>query len=95
MRTASTTSSSWPLPASRSQAQVANDARVMAFAKARVVQLEQDLRSAQNELNTLKARLALATQREDYVLGEVELIIGNSNVSMNLALFMSFCLLFC
>jgi len=66
--------SSQPHPETRTDAQVANDAKVMAYMKSRVVKLEQDLKSARNELSVLKARPALATQREDYVLGEMELI---------------------
>ena len=58
----------------RSQAQVANDAKVMEFMKAKYVKMEQDLKNAQDELKRLKTRPALATQREGYVLGEMELI---------------------
>ena len=36
--------------------------------------MEQELKSAQNELKMLKARPGLATQREDYVLGEMDLV---------------------
>ena len=58
----------------RSQAQVANDARVMEFMKTRFVKMEQDLKNAQDELKRLKMRPGLSTQREDYVLGEMELV---------------------
>ena len=61
-------------PATRSQGQVANDARVMAYMKARVVKLEQELKSAQRDLDMMKARPAPATQQEDYVLGEMDLV---------------------
>ena len=61
-------------PATRSRAQVANDAKVMAYMKARVVKLEQELKNAQIDLNTMRARPALATQREKYVLGEMDLV---------------------
>ena len=53
---------------------MANDAKVMEYMKTRVVRLEQELKSAQRELNMLKMRLAPATQREDYVLGEMDLV---------------------
>ena len=66
--------SSSPHTATRSQAQVANDAKVMEYMKTRVVRLEQELKSAQRELNTLRMRPAPATQREDYVLGEMDLV---------------------
>ena len=71
--TASTGSSQAPTT-TRSQAQVANDAKVMEFMKTRFVKMEQDLKNAQDELNRLKMRPALATQREEYVLGEMELV---------------------
>ena len=53
---------------------MANDAKVMEYIKTRCVRLEQELKSAQRELNTLRMRPALATQREDYVLGEMDLV---------------------
>ena len=46
----------------------------MRYMKARVVKLEQDLKSAQRELDTLRMRPAPATEREDYVLGEMDLV---------------------
>ena len=69
-----TVGSSQPSPATRSQAQVANDAKVMEYMKTRFVSMEQELKSAQNELKRLSMGPALATQREDYVLGEMELV---------------------
>ena len=71
---AASTGSSQAPTTTRSQAQVANDAKVMEFMKTKFVKMEQDLKSAQNELRLLKMRPALATQREDYVLGEMELV---------------------
>ena len=71
---AASTDSSQAPAATRSQAQVANDAKVMEFMKTRFVKMEQDLKRAQKELEMLKTRPALATQREDYVLGEMELV---------------------
>ena len=71
---AASTGSSQAPSATRSQAQVVNDAKVMEFMKAKFVKMEQDLKDAQSELNRLKTRPALATQREDYVLGEMELV---------------------
>ena len=56
----------------RAAAEARNDAKVLAYAKKRVVTLEQELRTTQTELKLLKAKPALATQREEYVLGEVE-----------------------
>ena len=53
---------------------MANDARVMAYMKARVVKLEQELKDAQRDLDLRRARPALATQREKYVLGEMDLV---------------------
>ena len=53
---------------------MANDARVMEYMKTRCVRLERELKSAQRELDMLKMRPAPATQREDYVLGEMELV---------------------
>ena len=70
---AASTGSSQP-QTTPSQAQVVNDAKVMEFIKTRYVKMEQELKNAQNELNRLKMRPALATQREDYVLGEMELV---------------------
>ena len=71
---AASTGSSQAPTTTRSQAQVANDAKVMEFMKTKFVKMEQDLKSAQNELRLLKMKPALATQREDYVLGEMELV---------------------
>ena len=51
-----------------------NDARVLAFAKNKVVQLTQELKNTQAELKILKGKPAFATQREDYVLAEVEIV---------------------
>ena len=53
---------------------MANDAAVMRYMKARVAKLEQELKSAQSELDRMRARPALPTQREDYVLGEMEIV---------------------
>ena len=53
---------------------MANDAKVMDYMKSRVVKLEQELKSAQSELNVLRMRPAPATDREDYVLGEMDLV---------------------
>ena len=46
----------------------------MRYMKARVAKLEQDLKNAQSELDMMRARPALPTQREDYVLGEMEIV---------------------
>ena len=68
------TSSSQAPITTRSQGQVANDAKVMEYMKAKFVKMEQELKNAQDELNRLRMRPALATQREDYVLGEMDLV---------------------
>ena len=46
----------------------------MEFMKTRFVKMEQDLKRAQKELEIIKMRPSLATQREDYVLREMELV---------------------
>ena len=71
---ATATSSSLAPITTRSQGQVVNDAKVMEFMKAKFVRMEQDLNDAQAELNRLRARPTLSTQREDYVLGEMDLV---------------------
>ena len=53
-------------------AHAVNDARVLAYAKQKVVTLERELKTAQTELKILRERPALATQREGYVLGELD-----------------------
>ena len=53
---------------------MANDAAVMRYMKARVTKLEQELGNARSELDRMRARPALPTQREDYVLGEMEIV---------------------
>ena len=58
----------------RSQGQVINDAKVMEYMKANHVEMKQELKNAQAELNRLRTRPALATQRERYVLGEMDLV---------------------
>ena len=71
---AASTGSSQAPTTTRSQAQVANDAKVMEYMKTRCMRLERELKSAQRELDTLRMRPAPATQREDYVLGEMDLV---------------------
>jgi len=71
---AAATGSSQAPVTTRSQSQVANDAKVMEYAKAKYVEMKQELENAQDELNRLRARPALATQRERYVLGEMDLV---------------------
>ena len=46
----------------------------MEYAKAKYVEMNQELENAQDELNRLRASPALATQRERYVLGEMDLV---------------------
>ena len=72
--TAAVTDSSRPPATTRSQSQVVNDAKVMEFMKAKYVKMEQLLKNAHDELNRLRMRPALATQRERYVLGEMKLV---------------------
>ena len=42
--------------------------------KARLAKQEQELASARSELERMRARPALPTQREEYVLGEMEIV---------------------
>jgi hypothetical protein len=71
---ATATGSSQAPATTRSQGQVTNDAKVMEYMKAKYVEMKQELKNAQDELNRLRARPALATQREQYVLGEMDLV---------------------
>ena len=56
----------------RTSGQSRNDARVLSFAKNRVSELEQELKSTRAELELLRSRPSFATQREEYVLGEMD-----------------------
>ena len=42
--------------------------------RAKIGRLEQELSSVQGELDRMRARPALLTQREDYVIGEMEIV---------------------
>ena len=53
---------------------MANDAAVIRYMKARLAKLEQELGSARSELDRMRTRPALPTQREEYVLGEMEIM---------------------
>ena len=53
---------------------MANDAAVMRYMKARLAKQEQELASVRSELDRMRARPALPTQREEYVLGEMEIV---------------------
>jgi len=57
---------------SRTAGQANNDARVLAFAKNRVKELEQELKNTRAELELLRSRPSFAAQREEYVLGEMD-----------------------
>ena len=57
----------------RSTAQLANDARVLEYANKRVVQLEQQLKSALTDIEILRGKPSLSTERERFVLYEVRL----------------------
>ena len=70
---AASTGSSQPQP-TRPQWQVVNDAKVMEYMKAKYVKMEQELKSAQDELNRLRTRPGLSSQRERYVLGEMDIV---------------------
>ena len=72
--TAAATGSSQAPATTQSQSQVVNDAKLMEYMKEKYVKMEQELKNAQDELNRLGARPALATQRERYVLGEMDLV---------------------
>ena len=71
---AAATGSSQAPATTRSQGQVINDAKVMEYMKTKYAEMKQELKSAQDELNRLRMRPALATQREGYVLGEMDLV---------------------
>ena len=70
---AASTGSAQPQP-TRSQGRVVNDAKVMEYMKAKYVSMQQELKSAQDELNRLRTRPGLFSQREDYVLGEMDIV---------------------
>ena len=53
---------------------MANDAAVIRYMKARLAKQEQELASARSELDRMRTRPALPTQREEYVLGEMEIV---------------------
>ena len=53
---------------------MANNAKVMEYMKAKYVKMEQELKSAQDELNRLRMRPGLSSQRERYVLGEMDIV---------------------
>ena len=53
---------------------MANDAAVIRYMKARLAKLEQELGSARSELDRMRAMPALPTQREEYVVGEMEIV---------------------
>ena len=48
----------------RSAAKLANDARLLEYEKKKVVQLEQQLKSALTDLENLRTRPSLSTERE-------------------------------
>ena len=53
---------------------MANDAAVLRYMKSRVAKLEQELESTRNEPDRMRVRPALPTQREEYVLSEMEIV---------------------
>ena len=71
---AAATGSSQAPSTTRSQGRVANDAKVLEYTKTKYLEMKQELMNAQDELNRLRSRPALATQREGYVLGEMDLV---------------------
>jgi len=56
----------------RTSGRARNDTRALALAKNRVSELEQELKSTRAELELLRSRPSFATQREEYVLGEMD-----------------------
>ena len=56
----------------RTSGQARNDVRALALAKNRVSELEQELKSTRAELELLRSKPSFATQREEYVLGEMD-----------------------
>ena len=53
---------------------MANDAAVIRYMKARLAKQEQELASVRSKLDRMRARPALPTQWEEYVLGEMEIV---------------------
>ena len=49
-----------------------NDARVLDYAKKRVARLELELKASHADIKILQGRPALSTQREVYILGEMD-----------------------
>jgi hypothetical protein len=83
----------------RTPAQVRNDARVLAFAKNRVQELEQELKNTRAELALLRSKPSFATQREKYVLGEMDIVnrqldckFTTSSFFPNFCIFLRLCL---
>ena len=56
----------------RSTTQLTNDVCVLDYAKKKVVKLEQQLKMAQTDMEILRGRPSLSTQRKKYVLYEME-----------------------
>ena len=56
----------------RTSGRARNDTRALALAKNRVSELEQELKSARAELELLRSKSSFATQRENYVLREMD-----------------------
>ena len=52
---------------------MANDNKVIGFMRARIRKLEQELKCVEGELDRMRVRPDLPTQREDYLLGEMEI----------------------
>jgi hypothetical protein len=56
----------------RTSSRARDDTRALALAKNRVNELEQELKNTRSELELLRSKPSFATQREDYVLGEMD-----------------------
>ena len=46
----------------------------MSYMKTRIMKLEKELKDAHGELDALKSRPAPSSEREDYLIGELDLI---------------------
>ena len=56
----------------RTSGQARDNTRALALAKNRVSELEQELKNTRSELELLRSKPSFATQREEYVLGEMD-----------------------
>jgi len=74
MRTELAAASSSSVRRSRPHARSRNDQRIISWMRNRIVELEKKLKDSQRELDQLRARPAPSTEREQYLLSEMDLI---------------------